>query len=56
MKYKLFVSGFVISLWILVSPWVLGFSGLDVAKWNNVMAGLGLGLVWLWIYFGEFKR
>ncbi len=45
--------GTVAGLWVLVSPWVLSFAELDVAKWSNVLAGAAIILVFLWIRYGE---
>lgn len=33
-------SNAVVGLWVAVSPWVLGFSGLTTATWNAVIAGI----------------
>lgn len=30
----------VIGIWIMVSPWLLGFSEISLAKWSNVIFGL----------------
>ncbi len=40
-------------LWILVSPWVLGFSDIAIAKWSNVILGLMLIVVNAWLVFEE---
>ncbi len=38
----------VLAVWLVVSPWILGFSGLNLVVWNNLMAG-GLIIVFtLW--------
>lgn len=29
-----------LGVWVFVSPWVLGFSGINLAMWSNVIAGL----------------
>ena len=42
-----------IGVWVLVSPWVLGISGVRVVVWSNLAAGLALILVNLWIIFSE---
>ncbi|MDP3974874.1 MAG: SPW repeat protein [Candidatus Jorgensenbacteria bacterium] len=26
-------------VWIAVSPWILGFSSVNLARWSNVLAG-----------------
>lgn len=50
---QLHVAHLLIGLWILVSPWVLGFSGITTALWSNVVAGLLIVTVALWELFGE---
>jgi hypothetical protein len=42
----------IVGIWILISPWLLGFSSISVAKWSNVAAGLILVLIALWSLFG----
>jgi len=42
----------IVGLWILVSPWILGFSDVGFAKWGNVFGGLIVFLSGVWnIYF-----
>lgn len=48
--------GLVLGIWILISPWPLGFGGITIMMWNNVIAGLVLVLVNLWAIFGEEGR
>lgn len=40
----------IIGLWLLVSPWVLGFASTDTAGalWNHVAVGLVVGGLALW--------
>jgi len=52
-KAQLLVGGIVLSLWVVVSPWILGFSDLNVALWNNIFIGVLIGLVFLWVLFSE---
>lgn len=26
-------------VWVAVSPWILGFSSVNLARWGNVLAG-----------------
>ncbi len=33
-----------IAVWLIISPWLLGFSMLNLAVWNNILAG-GLVIV-----------
>lgn len=42
-----------IGVWILISPWILGFSDIAIAKWSNVIMGLVLIVVNAWIVFDE---
>lgn len=39
--------------WIVISPWILGFSGVSLAKWSNVMMGLIIVILSLWELFGD---
>ncbi|MBI4087567.1 MAG: SPW repeat protein [Candidatus Liptonbacteria bacterium] len=45
----------VLGLWIIVSPWLLGFSSITVMKWSNLIAGTIIFLINVWIIFGERK-
>ena len=49
MKWAAFIGG----LALIISPWVLGFSAISLAKWCNVLAGLALAIVGAWGLFGE---
>jgi hypothetical protein len=31
---------FVLGVWVFVSPWVLGFSSINLALWSNCIAGI----------------
>jgi hypothetical protein len=42
----------VLGLWILVSPWVLGFSDITTALWSNVIIGALIIIFALWELFG----
>ena len=33
-----------LAVWLAVSPWILGFSTLNLAVWNNILVG-GLVIV-----------
>jgi hypothetical protein len=39
---------FGIGFWTLISPWLLGFSAISLAKWSAVIVGTGLVLMMLW--------
>jgi hypothetical protein len=42
----------VLGLWVLVSPWVMGFADLTAALWSNVIAGALIVIFSLWQLFG----
>ena len=42
----------VLGLWVLISPWVLGFSTISLAKWSSVLVGIILVLAAVWERFG----
>jgi hypothetical protein len=46
-------TGLAIGIIIIISPWVLGFSDISLAKWSNIIVGLALVLANAWIVFGE---
>jgi hypothetical protein len=33
---------------LIISPWVLGFSGMAAAMWNAVIVGAVVGILALW--------
>lgn len=39
--------------WLLISPWILGFAEISVAKWSNVLIGLALIIMSIWKIFGN---
>jgi hypothetical protein len=43
----------VIGLMMIISPWVLGFSDISLAKWCNILLGLALAIMSAWRLFGE---
>jgi hypothetical protein len=43
----------LIGLWILLSPWMLGFAGMSIAKWSSVLCGLVIVLMNAWNLFGK---
>ncbi len=51
----LYITEAVLGLWILVSPWLLGFSGISLAKWNAVIMGLLLILLNIWTIIEKKK-
>ena len=38
-------SEIVVALWLLVSPWVLGYSALSAAMWNAVIVAVIVGVL-----------
>ncbi|MBI2033692.1 MAG: SPW repeat protein [Candidatus Liptonbacteria bacterium] len=41
------IAGF----WIIISPWVLGFSSISLMKWSNVISGVLIVLLSAWAIF-----
>ena len=41
-----------LGIWILISPWLLGFSSITVMMWSNLVIGVAFILINLWIIFG----
>ncbi len=42
-------SNVALGIWLLISPWVLGFSALHVAMWNAVVIGIVVAGLALWV-------
>jgi hypothetical protein len=42
----------VLGLWVLVSPYILGFSDISTALWSNVIVGIAIVISALWQLFG----
>lgn len=38
----------VLGAWLVVSPWILGFTSLTAAFWNQIVVGLVVGVLALW--------
>lgn len=34
--------------WLLISPWILGYSSLNLIVWNNLIVGVLLVVFTLW--------
>lgn len=47
---------FMVGLWILLSPWTLGFSGITSARWSSVIAGVTIAGLSAWLLFGEGRE
>lgn len=43
----------VLSVWIILSPWVLGFASINLALWSNIIIGVSMALISLRILFGN---
>ena len=50
----MFYSWITIALgtWVMLSPWLLGVSGVAVIMWSNLLAGLTLIIMNLWLIYG----
>jgi len=44
---------FGLGIWLIVSPWILGFAGISLAKWSSAIAGLVLAVAFAWELFAE---
>lgn len=42
-------AGVVFGIWLIISPWVLGFSTVAVATWNAVIVGVIVAALALWV-------
>lgn len=43
----------ITGLWLILSPWLLGFHEVTLIKWANVLVGIFLVLLNAWVIFGE---
>ena len=43
----------IVGFWILLSPWLLGYSDFSIPKWSSILCGLLLVLMSAWSLFGE---
>lgn len=39
------IGNVILGIWVAISPFVLGFSGIENAKWNDVATGLAVMLL-----------
>jgi hypothetical protein len=46
----------VLGAWLVVSPWLLGFSALQAATWNQVIVGVVVAALAAWLAFGEHEK
>lgn len=49
-------TGFIVGIILIISPWVLGFSDISLAKWCNVLIGLLLVFMNVWMILGDPVR
>jgi len=47
---------FGFSIWLIISPWVLGFSDLNLPRWNVVFVGAIALFLSSWNLFASDKR
>ena len=45
----------IAGIWLIISPWVLGFSGLNTPRDNAVILGIVVGILALIRAFGAFE-
>jgi len=38
----------ILGVWLIVSPWILGFAAMTAAVWNHVIVGLLIAALALW--------
>jgi len=46
-------SQLALGIWILLSPWLLGFSSISIMTWSNLIAGIIIILINVRTIFGE---
>lgn len=46
-------SQLALGIWILLSPWLLGFSSISIMTWSNLIAGIIIILINVRAIFGE---
>ncbi len=44
---------FAVGVWVLISPWLLGFADISIMKWSNLICGTMLIVITVWDLFGE---
>lgn len=44
---------FFLGLWVMTSPWILGFSAYTLAMWSNIAVGVLILVASLWEIFGK---
>lgn len=43
----------VIGIWLIISPWVLGFSDSVLVKWSSVLCGIIIVAMNFWVLSGR---
>lgn len=43
-------------VWLVVSPWILGFAAIGAAMWNAVIVGLAVAILAIWSALGEHEQ
>ncbi len=46
-------AGIVLGVWLMISPWIFGFVGVNLARWNNLAIGLAVALASLWVVLAD---
>ncbi len=46
----------ILGAWVMLSPWLMGWSGVSLMMWSNLFAGLALVLIPLWFMFGTEEK
>src|SRR6267142_569893 len=46
----------LLGIWLVMSPFILKFSNLQTAMWNDIIVGLAIGLVVLLRRMGIYKQ
>jgi hypothetical protein len=45
-----------LGVWLVLSPWLLGFGPETTAAWNSVVVGMVIGVLALWAAMGQRSR
>lgn len=43
----------ILAVWVFISPWVLGFYEINLALWSNLIAGIAIAVLNLWLIYGD---
>jgi hypothetical protein len=46
------VTQLILGIWIIVSPWILGYASFTPALWGSVVSGVLIALLSLWAMYG----